>query len=360
MFALWYDAAKRKVEAVYGSGRSPAHLNLEKVKTCCSSSSSTIELESQYSMGIHSVTVPGAAQGWEDTHRKFGSGRLTLAQVFEPAMKLAQEGFPVSTLTATRWGQQMDCITKWYTQDEIESGQVEMSVDGIGTAPRPGQLFRNPHMARVLQSLGEYGAKDGFYNSFPGKSIIETVQNHGGVIAMEDFENHTSTYPEPICVNYRGINVWEVPPNGQGIAGLIAIEGLRSLEKHGRINSSSFEGADDSTHHPQPSCEMLHAQIEMMRLGFGDSRAYVCDPDFAKKQQPKCGNNENKSSSEWLLDEERIRKRALGLFDAEKAVVHGKPAPSSCTVSFQVVDEEGNAMSFVNRYVQFSSQFCGS
>ncbi|KAL7540314.1 hypothetical protein ACHAXR_010021, partial [Thalassiosira sp. AJA248-18] len=324
MFALWYSATTKSVKAVNGSGRSAANLNLDALKKFYSSSSSTtLEMQSQFTMGIHSVTVPGAAQGWEDVHSKFGSGRLSLSQVLEPALKLAQEGFPVSTLTAMRWGQQMGCITKWYTLDEIESGKVEMSVDGKGVAPKPGQLFRNPYMAKVLQSLGDYGAKDGFYNGFPGKSIIETMKKHGGVMTVEDLNNHTSTYPEPICANYHGINVWEVPPNGQGIAGLIALEGLNSLEEAEIVTSPL-------------SSEMLHAQIEMMRLGFGDARAFVCDSDFVEQQKDE------------LLDKERISKRALKLFDTQKAVIQGQPAPSSCTVSFQVVDEDGNAMSFVN------------
>mmetsp|Transcript_17099 Transcript_17099/g.30702 ORF Transcript_17099/g.30702 Transcript_17099/m.30702 type:complete len:629 (+) Transcript_17099:65-1951(+) len=344
MFALHYNASTKKVESINGSGKSVANMNLEKLSQFYSSSSKS-EMESKFGMGIHSVTVPGAAQGWEDTHRTFGSGRLTLAQLLEPAATLAREGFPVSTLTSLRWGQQMDGITKWYTPGEIESGMVEMSVDGKGAPPQPGQLFRNPHMANVLTSMGEHGAKDGFYRAFSGKSIVDTIRKHGGVMTMDDLENHASTYPEPICVEYRGMNVWQIPPNGQGIAGLIALEGLNSLEEDGRIASSSFVG-DDATH-PQPSSEMLHAQIEMMRLGFGDSRAYVCDPDFAK-QQPQLDGEKDKTSSEWLLDKERISKRALKLFDRDKAVIHGEPAPTSCTVSFQVVDSDGNAMSFVN------------
>ena len=106
----------------------------------------------------------------------------------------------------------------------------------------------------------------------------------------------------------------------------------------------------DESYHPQSSAEMLHAQIEMMRLGFGDARAFVCDPDFVKQGSDNVGGNDaDKSSSEWLLDKERVAKRALEIFEKDKAVVHGTPGPTSCTVSFQVIDKEGNAMSFVNR-----------
>ena len=265
-----------------------------------------------------------------------------------------------------RWSQQMDCIKKWYSAEEIENGLVEMSVDGKGTAPKPGQLFKNPQIANVLTNLGAFGAQRGFYQSFPGKSIVECIQKHGGVMKMEDLTNHAaSTFPAPISVNYRGINVWEVPPNGQGIAGLIALEGLNALEQNGIVTSSSLSTEDmgncDTPPHPQQSAEMLHAQIEMMRLGFGDARALVCDSDFASSRTKSIPSGDHSSdsndgkldpsSTEWLLNKERISKRALNLFDAKKAVVHGQPSPSSCTVSFQVVDEDGNAMSFVNRYV---------
>ena len=340
MFALWYDASKKQVSAINGSGRSPSNLTLDTVQQFYSSSSTSVsELHSQFTMGVHAITVPGAARGWEDVHRKFGSGRLTLLQILEPAITLAREGFPVSTITAMRWSEQMKSITKWYTAEEIACGRVEMSVDRKGMGPKPGELFRNLHLANVMQSLGEYGATDGFYDAFPGKSIVETIQKHGGTMSMDDLVNHTSTYPDPISVNYHGINVWEVPPNGQGIAGLIALEGLTALEENECLKSGTPIN-DDETTHPQPSCDMLHAQIEMMRLGFGDAREHVCDPDFAIQHE---------SSSEWLLNTKRIFNRAVKLFDPKRASIHGIPDASSCTVSFQVVDEEGNAMSFVNR-----------
>ena len=112
----------------------------------------------------------------------------------------------------------------------------------------------------------------------------------------------------------------------------------------------------DDTWQPQLSAEMLHAQIEMMRLGFGDARSYVCDPCFVSSSSENNRDTASKSSTEWLLDKERISKRAMELFDSQKAVIQGKPSPSSCTVSFQVVDELGNAMSFVNsNYMGFGT-----
>ncbi len=347
MFALHYDANTRKVKSINGSGRCPSNLNIDVVKNFHKS-------RSDFTMSIHAVTVPGAAQGWEDTINKFGSGKLSLLQILEPAIKLAEEGFPVSTLTALRWSQQIDCITKWYTPEEIDDGKVEMSINGKGMAPKPGQLFRSPHLAKVLRNLGEYGAREGFYKGSAGRSIVETIRKHGGVMTMEDLADHNeSTYPEPIKVSYRGIDVWECPPNGQGIAGLIALEGLNALEQNEIVTNSLL---DDESCHPQLSADMLHAQIEMMRLGFGDARSFVCDPDFVKQDHADEDEAGTKSSSEWLLNKERISTRALDLFDSKKAVVQGKPTPSSCTVSFQVVDGLGNAMSFVNsNYMGFGT-----
>lgn len=365
MFALWYDASTSVVSAVNGSGRSPAASSIRDVErahsSSCSSSSTSNkeeELHSHFRRGVHSVTVPGAAMGWHDVHVKFGSGRLSLLELLEPAIELAEGGFPVAPLTSFAWRSQMDSLTRWYTEEEIVGGgKVEMSVDGRGAGPMPGELFRNPGLAGVLRSLGVRGAGDGFYGGFPGRAIVEAVRKHGGVMTMDDMANHASTFPEPIRVEYRGVHVWEVPPNGQGVAGLIALEGLRSLEEGGIVESppppSSSSREDDCVvsstgsgsthrHHPQPSCEMLHAQIEMMRLGFGDARAHVCDPDFVVREE---------STTCWLLNKERIEKRAVELFDKERAAIHGGPDSTSCTVSFQVVDGEGNAMSFVNRYV---------
>jgi gamma-glutamyltranspeptidase len=183
-------------------------------------------------------------------------------------------------------------------------------------------------------------------------------------MTIDNVANHASwTFPEPIFVEYCGMQVWEVPPNGQGVAGLIALEGLGSLEWNGIVGGGPAtsphlckddgplldEGSMHHCHHPQPSCDMLHAQIEMMRLGFGDACAYVCNPDFAAREE---------STTEWLLNSERISQRAMRLFDKEKATIHSRPDSTSCTMSFQVVDGEGNAMSFVNRYVYFSCPFC--
>lgn len=344
MFCLHYDSRTRTVESVNGSGRCPAALTLDAVRA---RHPTAADMARRFPTSVDSVTVPGAARGWEDTVVRFGSGNLTMAQILEPARVLAEEGFPVATLTASRWSAQMDDIVKWHGADEVENGEVELAADGGREGPRPGQLFRNPSMANVLRSLGEHGAARGFYGGFPGRSIVEAVRRHGGSMTMDDLTKHESTFEDAISVEYRGKRIWECPPNGQGIAGLIALEGLKSLEESGDVEPAMVQGVDV---HPQMSAATLHAAIEAMRLGFADARRYVCDPASVE------GGDESESSPGWLLDKDRIAERARELFDRDKAVVQGTPTPSSCTVSFQVVDERGNAMSFVNsNYMGFGT-----
>lgn len=318
MFCLYYDNSSRKVTAINGSGKSPESLTVEAVRDLCGDS------DEKFRLSAHAVTVPGAARGWEDLIQQHGSGKFTLKELVEPAAVLAEEGFPVSPVTAHHWQTGMEVIKMW-----LEPGsKVPMTVDGTN-APQAGQIFTNPDMARVLRDLGDKGATDGFYKGSTGQAIVDAVQKHGGVMTMQDLSKHSSLFPEPISAQYRDVNLWQVPPNGQGVAGLIALAGLQHLEECGKcpkISPSNIEGAD-----------AYHVQMEMMRLGFKDGRDHVACPSHM------CVSNE------WLVDTERIGSRAESLFDPDKAVIHGTPLPSSCTVSFQVVDSEGNAVSFVNR-----------
>jgi gamma-glutamyltranspeptidase/glutathione hydrolase len=206
---------------------------------------------------------------------------------------------------------------------------VPLTIDGRNP-PEPGDLIYNPDLARVLRELGSLGPKEGFYMGETGKAIVDVVQKHGGHLTMDDLQSHSSMFPEAISADYRGHKLWQVPPNGQGIAGLIALTGLAYLEEEKVISPLSPEsiGGTDS----------YHVMMEMMRLAYADATAHVGDPDTMHV------------TSEWLLDKERIGKRAVAMFDPSKATIHGAPDASSCTVSFQVVDDQGNAISFVNSH----------
>jgi len=339
MFALYYDASDCKVSALNGSGRAPAALTLDVLLRDFPDGKGGIST-GEFKTSVHSITVPGAAAGWEDFLAKHGSGRLTLAQLLEPAAKLAEDGFPISPLTSFYWSSGLPLVKRWFDNaGDGEVSAVPLSMDGRGRGPKPGEIFRNPDLAAVLRSLGKHGSRKGFYGGAPGKAIIESIQKHGGTMTMEDLLEHTSTFPEAICAEYRDVKLWQVPPNGQGIAGLIALTGLQALEEKEIIPKIS--GQDCLAPNSVPTA---HAMIEMMRLGFADARAFVCDPEMP-------GNGSK--SNEWLLDKERLSKRAIDMFDPQKASVCGEAVATCGTVSFQVVDGNGNAVSFVN------SNFCG-
>jgi gamma-glutamyltranspeptidase/glutathione hydrolase len=322
MFCLYYDASTRKVSCINGSGVSPEALSLQVLQQDCSDGKGGVD-PNRFIFSPHAVTVPGAARGYEDLLQQHGSGRFSLADLLEPAAQLAEEGFPVTPITSFHWRNGMKQIAQW-----IPEGQrLPLSVNGT-EGPRPGDIMTNAELAQVLRTLGEKGATEGFYQGTAGKAIVEAIRTHGGIMTEHDLAAHTSTFPEPISATYRDVKLWQVPPNGQGIAGLIALSGLQHLEEAEKCPKMTPENIG--------TAESYHVMMEMMRLGFADARHYVAD----EKHVPV--------SLEWLLDTERIGRRAEELFDPQKATIAGAPLPSSCTVSFQVVDSQGNAISFVN------------
>jgi gamma-glutamyltranspeptidase/glutathione hydrolase len=360
MFCLYYKAADRTVSCINGSGKSPAALTLDVAQQHClnsKSSKSNNKSEEKYETAtpsndtdedhfresVHAITIPGAAQGWEDVLRTHGSGKFTLAQLLEPAAVLAEEGFPVGPVTAFQWKKEHWQVRRWLSNGDgnadadadTATTPVPLTVDGKHT-PAAGDIFSNPDMARVLRDLGRDGAKAGFYEGQPGRAIIESVQKHGGTMTAQDLSDHTSMVQEPICVEYRGIKLWQAPPNGQGVAGLIALAGLQHLEDKKACPVITPETIGSADAH--------HAMVEMMRLGFADAKAHVACPDAMQVE------------NDWLVDPVRIGERAEKLFDPDHAGIHGMPDAGSCTISFQVVDNEGNAISFVNsNYLGFGS-----
>jgi gamma-glutamyltranspeptidase / glutathione hydrolase len=342
MFCLYYCQTEKVVTCINGSGRSPAALTLEKVRARYPTSTSADPLVQEQDGTIFggsplAVTVPGAAQGWEDLHRRHGSNQFSMEQLLEPAALLAEQGFPVAPLTAYHWQLGMPQVAQWIQKGDTTEPIPLCSSTVHGQAPKAGEMFVNPDMARVLRELGRHGAKQGFYEGPTGQAMVQTLNDLGGCLTMDDLRAHTSSFPEPICVEYRGCRLWQAPPNGQGVAGLVALAGLQHLEEQGivcpPISEQSIGQADT-----------YHVLIEMMRLGFADNQAHVACPDSMIV------------GTDWLLDKERIGNRAAKLYDPTKAVAAGVPDASSCTVSFQVVDTEGNAVSFVNsNYMGFGT-----
>jgi gamma-glutamyltranspeptidase / glutathione hydrolase len=316
-FALYYDAGPKTVSALNGSGRAPAGLTLERLRREGILKSPGDELPPFHP---YTITVPGAAAGWADLIERHG--RLALSQVLAPAIRLAEAGFPVAPITAYFWQRGAE------RQLKNASGGQELTI--AGRAPRAGEIFRNPGLARTFKALAD-GGKSAFYLGEIAKAIAQVVQASGGCLAVEDLAAHTSTWVDPISINYRGIRIWECPPNGQGLAALMALNIL--------------EGYQVSATQPL-SAERLHHQIEAMRLAFADTRWYVTDPAF------------NPSPLEFLLSKEYAAERRK-LIDPKRASmhqVHGTPTSSSDTVYLSVVDIQGNACSFINsNYMGFGT-----
>ena len=305
MFALYFSADTKQVTALNGSGRAPAGLTLDRLKKDGFSK----ELPPFHA---HTVTVPGACAGWFDLIEKHGS--LSMSEILAPAIRLASEGFPVGPITSHSWQRG--------AQNQLKSAPNghELTIDGRG--PNAGEIFRNPNLARTFELVARGGVSV-FYEGEIAEAIVGVIKEAGGCMSLEDLASHTSTWEEPISVTYRGLRVYECPPNGQGITALIALNIL--------------EGFDLSVL-ASLSTERLHLVIEALRLAFADSRWYVADPKFSNVPV------------EELLSKEYANERRK-LIDLKRATIdpkHGTPVSSSGTVYLSVVDKFGNACSFIN------------
>jgi gamma-glutamyltranspeptidase/glutathione hydrolase len=312
-FALYYDARTRTVSALNGSGRAPHALTLERLRREGLG-------EALPPAHPYTVTVPGAPAAWCDLVARFGC--LPLAASLAPAIRLAEEGFPVAPLTAYFWQGAAIRLLK-----EAVNGR-ELTLDGRG--PRAGELFRNPGLARTLRLLAE-GGKDAYYRGPVAEAIVVVLREAGGCMALEDLAAHTSTWVEPVSTLYRGLRIFECPPNGQGLAALLALNLLEGF---------------DLAALPALSAERLHLSIEAMRLAFADARRYVADPEQAPA--PLAG----------LFDPAytTARRRLIHTERAIPQVEHGVPPAASDTVYLSVVDGQGNACSFINsNYMSFGS-----
>lgn len=312
-FALFYEAATRRIHALNGSGRAPAALTLERLRR----EGFTNELPPHHP---YTITVPGACAGWCDLVERHG--RLTMAQVLAPAIRLAEEGFPVAPITAYFWQRGVE------RQLQHAPGGLELTIGG--RAPRPGEVFRNPGLARTFQKVAE-GGRQAFYQGEIAEAIATVVQSAGGCLSLADLAAHHSTWEQPIHTTYRQMRIWECPPNGQGLAALLALNILEGF---------------DLAEMPPLSAQRLHLEIEAMRLAFADARWFIADPRF------------HPVPLEALLSKEYAAERRR-LLDPKRATMdqrHGTPLVASDTVYLSVVDGEGNACSFINsNYMGFGT-----
>lgn len=246
LFAIVWDGETQKLYGLNASGHSPKSLTLEYFKEQ--------GLDKIPARGPLPVSVPGCVDGWFELHDRFG--KLSMKKILEPTIRYAREGFPVSELIAGYWRGGVRSLSKYEGFSEIFAPN--------GEAPEKGEIFKNPFLADTLEKIAKKG-RDYFYKGEAAKKIDAYMKEQGGFLTYEDMASHTSTWVEPVSTNYRGYDVWELPPNGQGIA---ALQMLNILEGYD-VASMGFDSA-----------EYLHLLIEAKKLAFEDRAKFYADPEF--------------------------------------------------------------------------------
>ncbi len=302
LFAIVWDAKSKKLYGLNASGRAPGSASIEFYR----SKGLTLIPES----GPLSWSVPGCVDGWDQLRARFGS--KPWAELLAPAIGYAEEGFPVSEIIAASWKGAEPKLAK------VPTSLACFLPDGH--APKLGSIFRNPGLARSLRAIVRDG-RDGFYKGDLARSIVDYSKSAGGLFEYEDFENHTSTWVEPVSTNYRGYDVWELPPNGQGIA---TLQMLNLLEPY-----------DLKSMGPQ-SAEALHLMIEAKKLAYEDRAKYYTDPEFAKVPVAELISKSYAVRRGKLIDPSLANNRPTA----------GEPKAAD-TIYMTVVDGMGNAISLI-------------
>ncbi len=304
---VWKDG---RLHGLNASGRSPQGWSPERFAG----------LERMPSTGWDSVTVPGCVSAWaklSETH-----GRLPFADLFEPAVRYARDGFHVTPVTARTW--------KLQAEDRLAGfGEFQRVFCPSGRAPRAGELFRNPEQAETLGLIASSHG-EAFYRGSLARRICKAAAEAGGAMTEQDLADHEAFFVDPVSIEYRGLRLHEMPPNGQGLAALIALGILRQFEAKG------FE--------PE-SAEWIHLQIESMKLALADADAWIADSDFMRTR-----------TVEDMLDSAYLGKRAK-LIDPGKASVPEAGVPGcSDTVYLTAADADGTMVSYIqSNYQGFGS-----
>ena len=279
LFALVWDGAR--LHGLNGSGRAPAALAVEAVRQHGHDAMPT--------HGWLAVTVPGAPAGWRDLHARFG--KLPFATLFEPAIGYAEQGYPVSPVLGYHWNQAARAAAA-RAGAEFRGWAETFAPDG--RAPGVGQLWRSPGHAWTLGRIAASGAAD-FYQGEIASAIVRFAAETGGPICAGDLAGHASAWVEPISASYRGYEVWEIPPNGQGIVALIALNILEGF-------------ALDQQ--PRDSAERYHLQIEAIKLAFADAQRYVADPEHGPVPTDALLSKQYASTRRSLIGERSLDPRA--------------------------------------------------
>ncbi|MGC2620751.1 MAG: gamma-glutamyltransferase [Acidobacteriaceae bacterium] len=311
LFALYWDAKTGKLYGLNASGWSPQGLTIEHLKAK--------GLTAMPQFGIDSVTVPGAVDGWTKLHGRFG--KLPWAALFQPAIFYAEHGVPVPEMIHDYWK-----VAGAGLQANAESRRVFMPG---GTAPATGQIFKNPDLAHALRLVAEQG-EAAFYRGPIAEAILETSAAEGGTMTAEDLAQYSAEWVDPVSTQYRDWTVYELPPNGDGIA---ALEMLNIMEQF----APDVAGA----HSPGE----LHTRIEAMKLAYADVKKYDGDPRFSQIPVQELLSKEFAAGRAKLIDPAKAN------CDVAPGALHG-----SDTTYLSVVDRDGNILSLIqSNYQEFGS-----
>jgi len=311
LFAIVWDAKTQKLHGLNASGRAPYAANRALFREK--------RLALIPTVGPLSWSVPGCVDGWVQLQSKFGS--KPLAEVLAPAIEYAEQGFPVSEIIAHDWQEAAAELSKIPTS-------ARCFLPG-GSAPRAGDTFKNPGLARSLRQVAEGGSK-AFYRGAIADAIVAYSATVGGLFSKKDFEDHSSTWVEPVSTNYRGYDVWELPPNSQGIA---ALQMLNLLEPFDLKGMGPLSG------------DALHLMIEAKKLAYEDRAKYYTDPDFAKVPVAQLISKKYAATRAPLIRRERANERPGA----------GEPGEAD-TIYLTVVDKDRNAVSLIqSNFLGFGS-----
>jgi gamma-glutamyltranspeptidase / glutathione hydrolase len=314
LFAIVYDAKANKLYGLNASGWAAKNLTPELLKKK--------GLRAMPDTGVNTITVPGAVEGWQKLADKFG--RKKLADDLAAAVQTSRDGYPVTEWEALYWASKVD-----YLRGDEEAAKVYLPQDH---APKTGEVFRNPDLSWSLQQIATHG-RDAYYKGEISKKILETIKRHGGVMTAEDLADYSSEWVEPISTTYRDWTVYELPPNGQGIA---ALEMLNIMETFPLGQEKDFGYA---------STKALHTMIEAKKLAYADLLRYIGDPRGQKLPVAELLSKSNAADRAKLIDP-----------DHANCDVAGEARVGNDTTYLTVVDREGNMVSLIqSNYSLFGS-----
>lgn len=314
LFVIYWDAKTKKLYGLNASGRSPYSINRKIF--------AEKELDEIPVNGPLAWSVPGCVDGWFALHERFGKKRFD--EILDAPIRYGRDGFPVTEIIAGSWKGAEKSLAKY--PDSVSTFLVD------GHAPAEGDIFRNPNLARSYELIAK-GGRDEFYRGSIAKRIVDFSDASGGFFSMKDFADNESTWVEPVSTSYRGYDVWELPPNGQGIA---ALEMLNVLEGYD-INSMG-----------RLSPEYWHLFVEAKKLAFADRAKYYSDPEFNQLPVRELISKPYAKSQRERID---VNKAASDVDAGDPKLTHGD------TVYLSVVDKDRNCCSFIqSNYHGFGSK----